>query len=199
MWTEAVTEELSKPLDRKHVKPPPKGKYGDYVEAHHVIREANRIFGFDGWSYAVTQLCKTNDAVKGETLHVGYTAMVRLTVGDVQREDVGHGQGHSKSAGDAHDSAVKEAVTDAVKRCLRTFGDPFGLALYDKAKTNVVDFDAEAEKISKACEWIEASATVDEVKDRCEQLRIKRFGGTNPKEVEDTADNTILKITEDAA
>ena len=34
--------------------------------------------------------------------------------------------------GQAHESALKEAETDAMKRALMTFGNPFGLALYDK-------------------------------------------------------------------
>lgn len=138
---DAITTELQKPLDSKHVKPPPKGKFGDYVEAWHVINEANRIFGFDGWSYDLKTLVKTNQSEDGKH-HVGYAATVTLTVGDVQRTDVGHGQGHHGSEGEAHDSAVKEAVTDALKRALRTFGNQFGLALYDKTKANVADHEA---------------------------------------------------------
>ena len=38
---------------------------------------------------------------------------------------------------DANESAAKEAEPDAMKRALMTFGDPFGLALYDKDKANV--------------------------------------------------------------
>ena len=33
----------------------------------------------------------------------------------------------------------KEAETDARKRALMTFGNPFGLALYDKTQANVAD------------------------------------------------------------
>ena len=39
--------------------------------------------------------------------------------------------------GQAHESALKEAETDAMKRALMTFGNPFGLALYDKAQRQV--------------------------------------------------------------
>jgi len=38
-----------------------------------------------------------------------------------------------------HESAIKEAETDAMKRAFMTFGNPFGLALYDKQQTNVAD------------------------------------------------------------
>jgi hypothetical protein len=39
--------------------------------------------------------------------------------------------------GDAHESALKEAETDATKRALTTFGNLFGLALYDKDRAGV--------------------------------------------------------------
>jgi hypothetical protein len=39
--------------------------------------------------------------------------------------------------GQAHESAIKEAETDAMKRALVTFGNPFGLALYDKSQRQV--------------------------------------------------------------
>src|SRR5690606_29122102 len=44
---------------------------------------------------------------------------------------------------------IKEAVTDALKRTLRTFGNPFGLALYDKSRANVGHAEEEAQAVSK--------------------------------------------------
>ena len=35
---------------------------------------------------------------------------------------------------DAHENAGKEAVTDAIKRCFRSFGNQFGNSLYDKSR-----------------------------------------------------------------
>lgn len=135
-WDE-VSAELRKKLDPAHVKPPPQGKYGSYIEGWHAISEANRIFGHGGWSYTLDTLSLTNATKDGDKHRVGYLAIVSVTVENVTRGDVGHGQGFGKSEGDAHDSAVKEAVTDALKRALRTFGNPFGLALYDKSGANV--------------------------------------------------------------
>lgn len=137
MFTDEQKKELAKPLDPKHVKPPPQGKYGEYVDGHHVITEANRIFGFDGWSYDLDELRLTNSTTDGDKHRVGYLARVTVEIGGVRRGDVGHGQGFGRSEGDAHDSAIKEATTDALKRALRTFGNTFGLALYDKTKANV--------------------------------------------------------------
>jgi len=141
--------ELGKPLDKKNVKPPAPGKYGEYVEGWHVIAEANRIFGFDGWTRETVSMLETNRellTLKGQNgdyqqWRVGFVAKVRVTAGGVTREGTGFGSGMGKpeALGDAIESAVKEAETDAMKRALMTFGMPFGLALYDKSKANVLD------------------------------------------------------------
>ncbi len=139
-------ELLDQPLDPRNIKPPAPGKYGEYLEAWFVIEEANRIFGRDGWSYEVCEIRLTNETQDAESKwHVGYFATVRVDALDRSKSDVGHGQGHGRSHGDAHDSAVKEAATDALKRALRTFGNPLGLALYDKQKSGVGYVANEAE------------------------------------------------------
>ena len=138
-WATA-TKELAKPLDPSAVKPPPQGKFGEYVDGLHVISEANRIFGRDGWSYTVTRLeCASNqifETPKGPQVRVAYVCAVRVDVAGVIREGLacGTGNGKPENVGDVIESAVKEAETDALKRALRTFGNTFGLALYEKDK-----------------------------------------------------------------
>ena len=71
-----------------------------------------------------------------------YIARVRVTVsagihGTLIREGTGAGHGIDTDLGLAHESAIKEAETDAMKRALMTFGNPFGLALYDKSQRQV--------------------------------------------------------------
>jgi hypothetical protein len=56
---------------------------------------------------------------------------------EICREGCGSGHGTGPNPGEAHESAIKEAETDAMKRALTTFGNPFGLALYDKEQLNV--------------------------------------------------------------
>jgi DNA repair and recombination protein RAD52 len=70
---------------------------------------------------------------------VTYIVKVRIMVGNVCREGCGAGHGIDRDLGQAHESAIKEAETDAMKRALMTFGNPLGLALYDKQQLNVVD------------------------------------------------------------
>lgn len=150
MFSDKQIESLRAPLCRDAVKQRKQGNQNlSYVEAWHAIAEANRIFGFDGWNRETISLTQTNcDLVelKGERgpykqWRVGYIAKVRVTVGGVVREGTGFGSGMSKpeALGDAIESAVKEAESDAMKRALMTFGNPFGLALYDKEQANVAD------------------------------------------------------------
>jgi hypothetical protein len=56
----------------------------------------------------------------------------------VFKDGTGYGSGIVKDPNDAHEKAMKEAETDALKRALKDNGNPFGLALYDKAKENVL-------------------------------------------------------------
>lgn len=135
---EKVSKDLQAPLDPAAIKPPPQGKYGEYVDGLHVIREANRIFGHNGWSYEVTRLDMVSrvEASNGN-VRVGYLCAVRANVDGVVREGTAVGSGTSKpdNEADAHEGAIKEAETDALKRALRSFGNTFGLALYEKDKS----------------------------------------------------------------
>ena len=87
-----------------------------------------------GWNRETTESrCILARENRGSFLAV-YTARVRITVqaDDVSiiREGHGSGEGRGASPGEAHDTALKGAETDATKRALATFGKPFGLALY---------------------------------------------------------------------
>ena len=114
------------------------GRELSYIEGWFAISEANRIFGFDGWSRETLDprlvLAREN---RGSFLAV-YIAKVRITVqadgATIVREGHGSGEGRGTSSGEVHDIALKAAETDATKRALATFGKPFGLALYRKEK-----------------------------------------------------------------
>lgn len=141
---EALREELEKPLPPALVKPMPQGKRGrGYLAGFDVIDTANRIFGHGGWSYHILRLeCvyqgdrKTRNGVKPAT---SYIATVRVAVGETIKEDVGAGHDYGDDIGLAHEGAIKEAITDALKRALRTFGYPLGLAMYDEDLKHVRD------------------------------------------------------------
>jgi DNA recombination protein Rad52 len=145
---------LSAPLDRAKVRQREQGRSKvSYLEGWQVIAEANRIFGFDGWQRETIEARCVNQSERpigarstGREARPGwgvtYTARVRITVGEgpgaqVIREGSGAGHGIDTDLGQAHESALKEAETDAMKRALMTFGNPFGLALYDKQQRQV--------------------------------------------------------------
>jgi len=122
---------LNQKIDQKNVtfRPGGGGQKLAYVESWHVIQEANRIFGFDGWSSeTIYTLCVS------DTNPITYIAKVKITVGDIVREGTGAGHGRMGSIGEKHELAIKEAESDARKRALMQFGDQFGLSLYDKDK-----------------------------------------------------------------
>ena len=132
-FTKEQTEQLNQPIDPKVVAFRQQGSMQlAYLESWYVINEANRIFGFDGWSSETIQL----DCVQSDEFCVTYIAKVRVTVGDVIREGVGagHGKGERVNLGDKHESAVKEAESDARKRAFMQFGSQLGLSLYDRSK-----------------------------------------------------------------
>jgi DNA repair and recombination protein RAD52 len=139
---------LKAPLSKSHVKERKQaGRALSYVEAWHAIAEANRIFGFHAWTRETVdircvaegsrEIGKDNNKRLGHS--VSYVARVRVTVNGIVREGTGAGHGIDADLGLAHESAIKEAESDAMKRALMTFGNPFGLALYDKEQANVTE------------------------------------------------------------
>jgi DNA recombination protein Rad52 len=126
---------LQRNLDQRYVRTrEANGRELSYIEGWYAISEANRIFGFDGWSReTVESRCVLARENRGAFLAV-YTARVRISVqaggSIIIREGHGSGEGRGASPGEVHDIALKAAETDATKRALATFGKPFGLALY---------------------------------------------------------------------
>jgi DNA recombination protein Rad52 len=169
---ETATKELQKKLDPANVKKAPAGKFGDYVDGHHVVSEANRIFGHNGWSYEIMRLSQSSmieiTTDRGPQVRVSYLCTVKVWVDGTFKEGsaVGMGAGKPDNIGDVIESAVKEAETDALKRALRTYGNTFGLALYDKTREDVgidlppFDHGVARDKIKQA---IEDAATIQEL------------------------------------
>src|SRR4029079_9169430 len=78
---------------------------------------------------------------RGSHFLAAYTARVRISVraGDIVivREGCGNGEGKASTPAPPHEIALKTAETDATKRALATFGNSFGLALYDSEQSGV--------------------------------------------------------------
>ena len=130
---------LRRKLDGRQVRTrQANGRELSYIEGWYAISEANRIFGFDGWSRETMEsrcvLARENHG----TFIAVYIAKVRITVeadgATIVREGHGSGQGRGPSPGEVHDIALKAAETDATKRAFATFGKPFGLELYRQSR-----------------------------------------------------------------
>lgn len=169
-FTPAQTAALDAPLIAAHVKQRKQaGRQLSYLEAWHAIAEANRIFGFGSWDRHTEELRlvsekprKIGDAGR-DGWAVSYVAKVKIAVyggegGVTVRDGTGAGHGIDVDLGLAHESAIKEAESDAMKRALMTFGNPFGLALYDKTQANVVNAPAGVMTGTQLLEHQQASA-----------------------------------------
>ena len=138
-FTEKQVQALRRSLNARHVRTrEANGRELSYIEGWYAISEANRIFGFDGWSRETVETrCVLARENRGSFVAV-YIAKVRITVhadgATIVREGHGSGEGRGTSPGEVHDIALKAAETDATKRALATFGKPFGLELYRKDK-----------------------------------------------------------------
>lgn len=147
MFNKNQLASLNQELDSSRIKTREKGNVSlSYIEGFDVIDTANLIFGYGNWSYLISKL----DQVSQEQNHnqnfvVCYKAVVKLIVKDenhsksISRQDAGFGSGVAKTLNDAHENAGKEAVTDALKRAMRSFGNQFGNSLYDKSRNQNQD------------------------------------------------------------
>jgi hypothetical protein len=128
-----------------------------HLEAFDVRRWLTRVFGFGGWSDEILALEMVHQSIwpvtdnKGEPVPgkhratVVYRVTLRLTVKDVHGnvitswDDAATGEAvNQPTVGDAHDLAVKAAVSQALKRCAVNLGDQFGLSLYNGGSTEPV-------------------------------------------------------------
>lgn len=137
-------------LDRDRIKgrEGPGGRTLSYLSQDDVKRCANEIFGHGRWGYETLELVLIAEEevkrVRGEGdqrveetgLRVAYRAHVKAWVADEPGTytDWGYGEDISyTSTVQQHELAVKEAVSDAVKRALAALGNQFGLQLYHEA------------------------------------------------------------------
>lgn len=149
-FSHAQVEALLRPIRPHRVL---KAQGQSHVAAFDVIAHLNRLFGFGGWDKEILDLDlvgeRAEDVEKnGKTRRgywVTYRCVMRLTVRDpfgrpvCRIEDAATGSASNMpDYGDAHDFAVKNAVSYALKRCAKDLGDQFGLSLYNGGKTDAL-------------------------------------------------------------
>ncbi|KAG0369103.1 DNA repair protein rad52 [Mortierella sp. AD032] len=132
-----LDSELSKylPPEFTSSRPGPGRGTLTYIEGWKVKNLANKLFGFNGWSSAITDV--TVDLLEVENdgkVTVGVSCIMRVTLKDgTFHEDIGYGSSENqRSKVASFEKAKKEASTDALKRTLTSFGNLLGACLYDK-------------------------------------------------------------------
>src|ERR1044072_2891286 len=150
IFDKATVAALEKPLDEKRVK---KLRGNSYLESWDVIAHLNGLFGYGSWSTTLSECVltfeeQTVNSNGNKAWNVAYRIQMALTVqtssavgvtGVTSFEDgaVGTSEGQP-SRGQAHDQALKTAISDALKRCARHFGQQFGLSLYNDGALNII-------------------------------------------------------------
>ncbi|MTH96544.1 RAD52 family DNA repair protein [Roseibium sp. RKSG952] len=200
-FTSEQTAKLQKKLDPSNVARRKKaGQTLSYVEGWYCEATANEIFGFDGWTTEVVALAENTQPTQNHNGNwvVSFRCTVRITAGGCVRDGVGFGSGASKDIHDAYELAIKEAQTDAEKRALKTFGNRFGLALYDKTHANVGIDEPEQHSASDAPaeppppNWAQERDDLTRMVQKCQRLddladlwrteRLQRFVKHAPQE-----------------
>jgi DNA repair and recombination protein RAD52 len=147
MFSKEQIQILNEELNSNRIKTREKGNINlSYIEGFDVIDTANKVFGFGNWSYSISKLDQVSQELnQNQNNVVCYKSVVQIQIHNndhsqtVSRQDVGFGTGVAKTLADAHEGSAKEAVTDAIKRCFRSFGNQFGNSLYDKSRNQNQD------------------------------------------------------------
>lgn len=140
-------QQLLRPVNPKRVQSD--GKNKAYLAQQDVTAHLIRLFGYGGFDTHVVSLDlvyeeeagpKADGTKRPGRYNVCYRAVVRLTVRDPEGRTVAEyengstGEGPALSRSDAHDLAMKSAISTAMKRCAINLGDQFGLSLYNKGQ-----------------------------------------------------------------
>ena len=144
MFVDKQMQVLKYDIEPSRIKSRTKGNINlSYLEGFDLIETANKIFGHGNWSYAITSLEQVSQETNvNQNIVICYKSIVKLTVYSldhskhISKEDVGFGTGIAKMLADAHEGGAKEAVTDSLKRSMRSLGNQFGNSLYDKNRSH---------------------------------------------------------------
>uniref|UniRef100_UPI00398E5D4B DNA repair protein RAD52 homolog isoform X2 n=1 Tax=Pristiophorus japonicus TaxID=55135 RepID=UPI00398E5D4B len=140
---QAIQNALQQRLGPEYIsqRPAGGGQKVCYIEGHKVVTLANELFGYNGWSHSITQQnVDFVDLINGK-FYVGVSAFIKVQLKDGSfHEDVGYGVSEGlKSKAMSLEKARKEAVTDGLKRSLKSFGNVLGNCILDKEYLRLVN------------------------------------------------------------
>lgn len=125
---------LNKPLHPALIERRETSRREPYISTTTAITQANRIIGALNWYLEIVD----HHEVKNDVECIGYQCTVRIHIPscNFQGEGIGFNSlttkdGKILQTPESHDTAIKGAESDAVKRALRYLGDPFANFLYE--------------------------------------------------------------------
>lgn len=143
--TDRQVTQLLQPINPSRVLADGKGHA--HVSQQDILAHLIRVFGFGNFDTEVLSLepiFEQPAAKNAQRFDVCYRALVRLTIRDPEGQTVAHYENGStataqnQTRGDAHDLAMKSAISLAVKRAAIALGDQFGLSLYNKGQRDAL-------------------------------------------------------------
>ena len=142
-------EQLLRPIHENRVLQDGKGH--SHVSQQDITAHLIRVFGFCNFDTEVLYVGPVFEEprVNGQDKQTGrwdvcYRALVRLTVKDVNGNELAHYEDGStataqnQTRGDGHDLAYKSSISLAKKRAAINLGDQFGLSLYNKGQMSAL-------------------------------------------------------------
>lgn len=145
-FSHAQTKQLLAPIRPQRVLKDGKGM--SHVSQQDITAHLIRVFGFGNFSTELLEVSlifeqarQPNEKEPWRTRYdVAYRATMRLSIFDQQHnfvtsyEDSSVGDSQNLVRHEAHDLAMKSAISLAKKRCCINLGDQFGLSLYNKGQ-----------------------------------------------------------------
>ena len=144
-FSEQQTKQLLQPINPRRVLRD--GRGNSHVSQQDVTAHLIRVFGFGNFKTElldvtlIAEECRNpEDPYARRKWDVTYRATMRLTIFDRNHdlvtsfEDSSCGDAQNQVRHDAHDLALKSAISLAKKRCTINLGDQFGLSLYNKGQ-----------------------------------------------------------------
>ena len=116
-FSDQATRKLKAKLNGANVRTREwQGKTLSYIEGWYAVAEANRIFGFDGWSRETVELRCLHETKVNQGADCAYLAKVRISVrageNAVIREGTGAGYSKATSLAEAHALAAECRLVD---------------------------------------------------------------------------------------
>lgn len=152
--TAEQVRQLLKPIASQRVM---RANNHSHLAQQDVTAHLLRIFGFGNWSKKILdeaviideKVSWTDKSGKAkEGWNVTYRIRMRLTIKDPggvviwEGDDGATGSAtHQPNRADAHDLAYKAAISYALKRCAKDWGDQFGLSLYNGGQQTALVID----------------------------------------------------------